>query len=175
MKVAGGLFVVCRKALTAGLALTCFPANISHFSAKLVSLLRFDLGTLFFCLSCLNLIKFFFYFLKSVYVLSCAKLTYHTVEVGLTYFPVYSILLCSEWFLGHSDGFQGVLRESCFSLQPKVKKINKKNALIPFTDFLQIFQTRLFREKQKKERKKKLPFLQNYITLLLVHFPTRSK
>lgn len=53
MKVAGGLFVVCRKALTAGLALTCFPANISHFAAKLVSLLRFDLGTLFFCIGCL--------------------------------------------------------------------------------------------------------------------------
>ncbi len=47
MKVAGGLFVLCRKALTACLALTCFPANISHFFTKLVSLLRFDLGALF--------------------------------------------------------------------------------------------------------------------------------
>lgn len=39
-KVAGGLFAVCRKALTVCLALSYFPANISHITTNQVSLLR---------------------------------------------------------------------------------------------------------------------------------------
>lgn len=39
-------------------------------------------------------------------MLSCAKPIYHAVEVGLTSFPVFSILLprCSTWFPEHSGG-----------------------------------------------------------------------
>lgn len=117
LEVAGGLFVVCRKALTACLALTCFPANISHFSTKLVSLLRFNLKALFSCVVAVYIKSRCCFTVSEEYnMLSCAEFICHAFEVGVRSFPECSNLRSlGSIFLCMQDIFQPS-KKKCYNV-----------------------------------------------------------